>query len=283
MTGAAHQVALDPAVGLGADGAGFIFGRVAAAIGAGAEDLALVMPIEHGTAADHDGRQVGAGGAHQRGWRGLITIGEQDDATERIAADHLFGVHRRQVAAEHGGRAEVDFAQRDGGEFEREAARLQHAALDRFAHGAQVAVAVVELAVGVADADERAGHISRLVARGGGEGAAGEAGDALGAEEVLGAGLGHGGFAFSFFTAETQRTQREISTDWRRLRNGISRLRKGFRRALARDWGNLGLPFAFARGNKKCANISVVGGIRGYLSVLLNSLIGRRNIFCPIK
>ena len=194
MARAAHQVQLDAFVGLGADRAGFVFGGIAAAIGAGAEDLALVMPVEHGTAADHDSRQVGAGGAHERGGRGLVAVGEQDDAGQRIAADHLLGVHRRQVAAEHGSRAEVDLAQRDGGEFEREAAGLGDAAFDRFADGAQVAVAVVELAVGVADADERAGHIGGLVARGGGEGAADEPGDALGAEEVLGAfgGLGHG-------------------------------------------------------------------------------------------
>ena len=57
--------------------------------------------------------------------RGLVAIRQQHDAIKRVAADHLFGVHRRQVAIEHRGRAEVNLAEGDGGEFQREAARLQ--------------------------------------------------------------------------------------------------------------------------------------------------------------
>lgn len=198
---AAHEVLFDRLVGLGVNRPGLVFGGVAAAVGAGAEDFALVMAVEHGTAAEHDGGDIGAGGAHQRGRRGLVAIGQQDDAIERVAADHLLGVHGRQVAAEHGSRAEVGFAEGDGGEFQREAAGLQDAALDRFADLAQVAVAGVELAVGVADADERASHIGAVVAHSGGEGAVGEAGDAFFAEEGLGAAGGHGA-NFRFLTTE---------------------------------------------------------------------------------
>ena len=44
VAGAAHEVGFDLAVGLGGDGPGLVFGGVAAAIGAGAEDFALVVP-----------------------------------------------------------------------------------------------------------------------------------------------------------------------------------------------------------------------------------------------
>ena len=90
----------------------------------------------------------------------------------------------------------MDFAEGDGGEFQREAAGLQDAALDGFGEGTQVAVAGVELAPGVADADEGAGHIGAVVAHGGGEGAVGEAADAVFVEEGLAAGWGHGDLAF---------------------------------------------------------------------------------------
>ena len=119
VPGAAHKVLFDCLVSLGSDGTGLVLGGVAPAIGASAQDLAIVMAVEHGTAAEHDGRDIGAGGAHQRGGCGLVAIGQQHDAIQRIAADHLFGVHRRQIAIEHGSRAEVDFTQRDGGEFQR--------------------------------------------------------------------------------------------------------------------------------------------------------------------
>ena len=152
---------------------------------------------------------------HERGGRGLVAVGEQDDAIERIAADHLFGVHGGQVAAEHGSGAEVDLAEGDSGEFQREAAGLQDAALDGFGEGAQMAVAGVELAPGVADADERTGHIGAVVAHGGGEGAVGEAADAVFVEEGLGAVHGCGFRFWICFTTEAQRAQREICTDLR--------------------------------------------------------------------
>ena len=89
----------------------------------------------------------------------------------------------------------MNLAEGDGGEFQREAARVQDTALDRFADLAQVAVAGIELAVGVADADERTGHVGAVVAHGGGKGAVGQAGDAVFVEEGLaaGGGFGHGG------------------------------------------------------------------------------------------
>ena len=146
-----------------------------------------------------------AGGAHERGGGGLVAVGEQDDAVEGVAADHLFGIHGGEVAVEHGCWAKVDFAEGDGGEFEGRAAGLEDAAFDGIGEGAEVAVAGVELAVGVADANEGAGHIGAVVAHGGGEGAVGQARDAVFVEECLGAGeWGHGsGFLFFFLLPQS--------------------------------------------------------------------------------
>ena len=73
------------------------------------------------------------------------------------------------------------------GKFQRQTAGLQYAALDRLGEYAQVAVAVIELAVGIADADQRTRHIGAVVAHSGGESAMGQAGDAVFVEEGLGA------------------------------------------------------------------------------------------------
>ena len=74
------------------------------------------------------------------------------------------------------------------GEFQRQTARLGDAALHRFGEHAQVAIAVVEFAIGIADADQGPRHIVAVIAHGGGEGAVGQAGDAVFVEEGLAAG-----------------------------------------------------------------------------------------------
>ena len=76
----------------------------------------------------------------------------------------------------------------------------KHTALDRFADLAQVAVAGIELAVSVADADERTRHVGGVVAHGGGKGAVGQAGDAVFVEEGLAAGGGFGSWGLASFS-----------------------------------------------------------------------------------
>ncbi len=51
------------------------------------------------------------GYAHDRGGRGLVAVDEQHYAVQGLAADHLFRVHSRQIAVEHGRGVEVDFAE----------------------------------------------------------------------------------------------------------------------------------------------------------------------------
>ena len=62
-----------------------------------------------------------------------------------IGADRLLDVHRHQVAVEHRRRLHQRLAERHDRELAREAAGLQHAALDRLGQPAQVHVAVDEL------------------------------------------------------------------------------------------------------------------------------------------
>ena len=45
---------------------------------------AVEVAIQHRAAADDDGGEVGAGGAHQRGRGGLVAVDEQHDAVERL-------------------------------------------------------------------------------------------------------------------------------------------------------------------------------------------------------
>ena len=73
----------------------------------------------------------------------------------RLGADHLLGVHRHQVAQEHASGVGEALVDGDGGEDHRQAAGQHHAALDRLDQVGDVAVAGVEVAVGVGDADDR--------------------------------------------------------------------------------------------------------------------------------
>src|SRR5205807_796215 len=68
-----------------------------------------------------------------------------------------------QVPVEHSGQRHQFVAERDGHEFERKPSRRPHPSLHRVGHGAQVNVAVVELAPGIADSDD--GPASKRFAR----------------------------------------------------------------------------------------------------------------------
>src|SRR5262249_25538331 len=76
------------------------------------------------------------------------------DPIQRIGADRFLHVHRHQIAIEHSGGAHEDFAQADGGKFQRESACRPDAALHRVGDGAEMDVAVSQLAPGIADPDD---------------------------------------------------------------------------------------------------------------------------------
>jgi hypothetical protein len=126
---------------------------VVPAVAAGAELESAPVPVQHRPAGHDDRRHVGAREAHQARRVRLVAAGQRDDAVERVRADGLLDVHRHQVPVEHRRRLHQGLAERDDGELQREAAGLQHAALDRLGEPAQVDVAVDELAPAVADPD----------------------------------------------------------------------------------------------------------------------------------
>ncbi len=123
--------------------------------GAGTDVLAFVLAVEHRPAGDDDGRHVATGRAHQQCWSGFVATGEQHYAVDRVAANRFFNVHARQVAGEHGRRAQVRFAIGEHREFHRKTTGLDHPAFDVLRDLAEVRVARGQFRPGVANADDR--------------------------------------------------------------------------------------------------------------------------------
>ena len=134
---------------------------VAAAVGAGAEPLALVVAGDHRPGHHQDRRHVGARRAHQQRRHRLVAAADQHHRIQRLRADHLLGVHRHQVAQVHAGRIRERLVQRDRRELDRQPAREHDAALHRLDQLGNGAVAGVEAAEGVGDADD--GPLERVV------------------------------------------------------------------------------------------------------------------------
>ena len=175
--------------------AGAVLRPQAAAVGAGAEHLALVMADHHRAGRHHDRGLVGRDRAHHLRGQRLVAAADHHHGVHRLRAHHLLGVDRHQVAHVHRGRVREALVDRDGGEFHRQPARQHHAALHRLDQLRHVAVAGVEVRIGVGDADDR--PVERVVreALGLDEGLAQEqrkAGIAVGGQTFAQAG-GHGG------------------------------------------------------------------------------------------
>ena len=122
---------------------------------AGADRPAAEAAAEQRAGGDDDGRQVGAGGTHEQGRRGLVAADQQHHAVERVAADRFLDLHGGEVAKQHGVGPQRVLAQRHGGELERHPAGLPDAALHMVGELAQRGVAGVEVGPAVADADDR--------------------------------------------------------------------------------------------------------------------------------
>ena len=124
-------------------------------IGAGTELLAGIIAAEHRPGREEDHRHAGAERAHDQRRRGLVAAAHQHGAVDRLAADLLLGLHRQQVAVEHGGRLHEGFRHADRRQLDRQSAGLQHAALDVVDAALEMGVAGVEVGPGVEDADHR--------------------------------------------------------------------------------------------------------------------------------
>ena len=124
---------------------------------AGARAQLLVAPaaVQHRPATHADGRQIGARRAHQQDRRRLVAAHQQHHAVDRVAADALLDVHRREVAVEHRRRPQQRLAERHHRKLEREAARLVDADLHLLGQRAEMRVARRQFAEGIADADHR--------------------------------------------------------------------------------------------------------------------------------
>ena len=125
-----------------------------AAVGAGTDLLLSPVTAELGAAGDHQGRDVGAGGAHKLSGCSLVAAGEEHDAVDRVGGDAFLDIHRHQVAEEHRRGLHEEFPERDGRELERHTAGGPDAALDRFGHPPQMYVAVRQFTPGITDADD---------------------------------------------------------------------------------------------------------------------------------
>ena len=89
-----------------------------------------IVAAQHRAGGQEDHRHAGGERAHDQPRRGLVAAAHQHHAVERVRADHLLGLHRQHVAVEHRGRLGEAFVHRQRRQLDREAARLQHAALD---------------------------------------------------------------------------------------------------------------------------------------------------------
>ena len=137
------------------DAAGAVFRPEAPAVGAGAQPLAAVARGHHRPGGEHDRRLAGRRRAHDERRQGLVAAADEHDRIHRLAADHLLGRHRHEVAVEHAGRRQEHLAERDDGEVERQRAGGKDAAFDGLDELRHAAMAVVEAAGRLGDADHR--------------------------------------------------------------------------------------------------------------------------------
>jgi len=98
-----------------------------------------------------------AGGcrAHQLRRHRLVAAADQHHRIHRLGTDHLFGIHRHQIAQIHAGRRGEALVNRDGRKIHRQAAGQHHPAFHRFDELRRVAVAGIVGATRVGDADRR--------------------------------------------------------------------------------------------------------------------------------
>ncbi len=87
--------------------------------------------------------------------RGLVAAAHQHRAVDRMAAQQFLGLHRQEIAIEHGGRLDERLGQRHRRQLDRKAAGFPDAALHIVGARAQMRVAGVEIAPGIDDADDR--------------------------------------------------------------------------------------------------------------------------------
>ena len=148
-----------------ADMAGAFLVPVFPDVGAGAERVAAPVAAQHRAGRHVDRRQPHRDRAHDQAGRGLVAAAHQHRAVDRMAAQQLLAFHGEEIAVEHGRRFDERLGERHRRQLDGKAAGLPDAALDVLGALAQMAVAGVDLAPGVEDADHRlAGPVGAVVA-----------------------------------------------------------------------------------------------------------------------
>ena len=151
----ARDAALDLVPVLLADAAGALLVPVFPGVGAGAQRLAAPVAAQHRAGRHVDRRHAHADRAHDQARRGLVAAAHQHRAVDRMAAQQLLGLHGEEVAIEHGRRFDHRLGERHRRQLDRKAAGLQTPRFTSSARVAQMAVAGVDVAPGVDDADHR--------------------------------------------------------------------------------------------------------------------------------
>ena len=126
-----------------------------AAIGTCAEALTAVTPGHHRSDDELDGGYPCRDRAHQLRRNRLVAAADEHDRAHGLRANHLLDVHRHQIAEHEARGIEKHLSQGDRGEFQREPARAQHAALDGFDELRRQPMTVIESARGGGNADDR--------------------------------------------------------------------------------------------------------------------------------
>ena len=113
------------------------------------------MGIEHRTGWKENTRDIGAQSAHEHRRNRLIAPPHQNRSIDGVAPQDLFGLHRQQVAIEHGGGFHKHFAQAHDRDFHWKSSGLEHPAFDLLNPLAEMRVAGIHLAPGIEHTDDR--------------------------------------------------------------------------------------------------------------------------------
>ena len=141
-------------------------------IGAAAQRLSLVIAREHGAAGKENGGLVHRHRRHELGGDVLVAAADEDDPVKGVPRHQLFGLNGQKIPVDQAGQVKEDFADGQGIDLQREAARSPDAPLDRLGQLAEMQVAGVCLRPGIDNADDGLADIDIGVAHGLKQGAA---------------------------------------------------------------------------------------------------------------
>ena len=131
------------------------------AVRAGAQHFALVVAHQHRPGRQHNRRQIHAGDRHHLRGQILVAAADHHHRIHRLRADHLFRLHRHQVAQEHRGGMREALRNRNSRKHHGQPAGQHHSALHALDQVGHVAVAGIVVAESIGNADD--GPVERIV------------------------------------------------------------------------------------------------------------------------